>query len=266
MTSMQGMLGLPVGGARRRKREGGAPNRYRCRCLTPRPVHAYSLYRICCYWFHSASGFMQMLPLPCNNFVSWAKHFPLLCFFFEFFFFFLFRYCCCFSLVLAEHVWKFPMSCSSSSIASARDASTFLWTRAAAAAATKSCLHATCILKVGQDNYNLVRFKSDFSEVSRVSTQEETPTNRRDKQTNRSASLEKVIKFGTFIAASFSAEPLMSSNEKEASSSTRITIYKQTRRQCNVVWFSYVLVFKTACSYFKRCCGFWVSPQPESGL
>lgn len=25
----------------------------------------------------------------CNNFVSWAKHFPLLCFFFEFFFFFL---------------------------------------------------------------------------------------------------------------------------------------------------------------------------------
>lgn len=42
----------------------GAQNRYRCRCLTPRPVHAYSLYRICCYWFHSASGFMQMLPLP----------------------------------------------------------------------------------------------------------------------------------------------------------------------------------------------------------
>lgn len=26
----------------------------------------------------------------CNNFVSWAKHFPLLCFFFEFFFFFCF--------------------------------------------------------------------------------------------------------------------------------------------------------------------------------
>lgn len=183
---MQGMLGLPVGGARRRKREGGAPNRYRCRCLTPRPVHAYSLYRICCYWFHSASGFMQMLPLPLplattslvglNIFLCFAS-------FWVFLFFFLFRYCCCFSLLLAEHVWKFPMS-SSSSIASARDASTFLWTRAAAAA-TKSCLHATCILKVGQDNYNLVRFKSDFSEVSRVSTQEETQTDETNKQTAR---------------------------------------------------------------------------------
>lgn len=64
---MQGMLGLPVGGVSRRRRGRqergtGAQNRYRC--LTPRPVHAYSLYRICCYWFHSASGFMQMLPLP----------------------------------------------------------------------------------------------------------------------------------------------------------------------------------------------------------
>lgn len=181
---MQGMLGLPVGGVSRRRRgrqERGTGAQNRCRCLTPRPVHAYSLYRICCYWFHSASGFMQMLPLPLplattslvglNIFLCFAS--------FLSFSFFLFRYCCCFSLVLAEHVWKFPMS-SSSSIASARDASTFLWTRAGAAAATKSCLHATCILKVGQDNYNLVRFKSDFSEVSRVSTQEET-----NKQTAR---------------------------------------------------------------------------------
>lgn len=196
---MQDMLGLPVGGATGRERRG---KRRFGRGTEPIPMPRPLLDTASSSRLQSLPYLLLLISFSVRIYANAATATTsvylattslvglniFLCFasflsFSSFFFAFLFRYCCCFSLVLAEHVWKFPMS-SSSLIASARDASTFLWTRAAAAA-TKSCLHATCILKVGQDNYNLVRFKSDFSEVSRVSTQEETQTEETNKQTAR---------------------------------------------------------------------------------
>lgn len=168
---MQDMLGLPVRGARRRTREGVRKGRQGYRTDTDADAWHRVQFTPTVFTVSVAIDFIQRQDLckccRCLTTTSLVglNIFFCLATFLSFFFFILFCYCCCFSVVLAEHVWKFPMS---SSIASARDASTFLWTRAAA---TKSCLHATCILKVGQDNYNLVRFKSDFSEVSRVSTQ-----------------------------------------------------------------------------------------------
>lgn len=211
---------------------------------------------------------MQMLPLPlpCNNFVSWAKHFLLPCCFFWVFlfsFFILFCYCCCcFSLLLAEHVWKFPMS--SSSIASARDASTFLWTRALLQ--QSRAFMPLAFWKLDRITIILLDLKVTFRkwvewvrkcrQCEQKTEDSKTIEHRGDtnKQTNKPLGFSRESdQIWHFHCCFVFSEALMSFSEKEASSSTRITIHKHTQTMLFLLLYFLIRVFLYSPINFQNC-------------